>query len=154
MLKGFRDFIMRGNVIDLAIGVVIGVAFNSLVSQFTASFLKPLIAALGGGSGVKAGKAHLLGQDFDWAAFVNALVTFLLTAAVLYFLVVLPMNKLQERRARGQVPEPPAPSDEVRLLTEIRDALTTGRGVPRQREVVGERPQPVPGTTPPDGRRR
>jgi large conductance mechanosensitive channel len=153
MLKGFKDFIMRGNIIDLAVGVVIGVAFNALVTQFTASFLKPLIAAIGGGSALKAGKFTIRHQVFDWAAFVNSVITFVLTAAVLYFLVVLPMNKLAERRARGEEPEPAAPSDEVRLLTEIRDALTGGQAVPRPREFTDERPQPVPGTTPPGARR-
>ena len=153
MLKGFKDFIMRGNIIDLAVGVVIGVAFNGLVTQFTASFLKPLIAALGGGNALKAGKFTIRGQQFDWAAFVNSVITFLLTAAVLYFLVVLPMNKLAERRARGEEPEPAAPSDEVRLLTEIRDALNGAQGAPRQRAFADDRPQQVPGTTPPGTRR-
>ncbi|HWG97953.1 MAG TPA: large conductance mechanosensitive channel protein MscL [Pilimelia sp.] len=122
MLKGFRDFIMRGNVVDLAVGIVIGAAFTGLVTQFTGSFLKPLIQLAGGG-GELAGVVKVNGVPFDWAAFVNALITFLLTAAVLYFVVVFPMNKLAERRKRGQAPEPAAPSEEVRLLTEIRDAL-------------------------------
>ncbi|GAB3818523.1 large conductance mechanosensitive channel protein MscL [Micromonospora zhanjiangensis] len=69
----------------------------------------------------------------DWGAFLNALITFLLTAAVLYFLVVYPMNKLAERRKRGEEPPPAAPSEEVKLLTEIRDALVAGAGrVPEQ----------------------
>lgn len=122
MLKGFRDFIMRGNVVDLAVGVVVGVAFNTLIAQFTASFLTPLIKAIGGG-GLKAGKWVVNDQVMDWGAFVNALISFVLTAAVLYFLVVLPMNWLAARRAAGEEPEPPAPSEEVQLLTEIRDAL-------------------------------
>ena len=124
MLKGFRDFIMRGNVVDLAVGIVIGAAFTALVGQFTKSFLEPLIRALGGG-GTMAGKLSINGEEVDWGAFVNAMITFVLTAAVLYFLVVLPMNKLAERRKRGEVPEPEAPSEEVVLLTEIRDALRT-----------------------------
>jgi large conductance mechanosensitive channel len=152
MLKGFKDFIMRGNIVDLAVGVVIGVAFNGMVSQFTASFLQPLINALGGGQGLKSGEWHILGQTFGWAKFVNSVITFVLTAAVLYFLVVLPMNKLAERRARGEEPEPQAPSDEVRLLTEIRDALVAGQGTPRQRALEDGRPQPVPGTGQPGGR--
>jgi len=123
VLKGFKDFIMRGNVVDLAIGVVIGAAFNSVVTQFTKSFLEPFIRVLAGGDPVSQGKFTLRGQVFDWAAFVNSVISFLLTAAALYFIVVLPMNKLAERRARGEEPEPEAPSEEVRLLTEIRDAL-------------------------------
>jgi large conductance mechanosensitive channel len=124
MLKGFRDFIMRGNVVDLAVGIVIGAAFTGLVTQFTASFLKPLIAVFGGGTSEVTGAIFRInGQPFDWGAFVNAAITFLLTAAVLYFLVVYPMNQLAKRRNRGDTPPPEAPSEEVRLLTEIRDAL-------------------------------
>jgi large conductance mechanosensitive channel len=127
MLKGFRDFIMRGNVVDLAVGIVIGAAFTGLVGAFTDSFLKPLIKLASGGKGVTAGAPTVRGVPFDWASFVNACITFLLTALVLYFLVVYPLNRLAERRARGEVPPPSAPSEEVKLLTEIRDALVTGR---------------------------
>lgn len=122
MLKGFRDFVMRGNVVDLAVGIVIGVAFTTLVNQFTASFLKPMIQLLLGG-GTLGGTFEINGVTFDIGAFINAVITFLLMAAVLYFLVVLPMNKLAERRKRGEVPEPEAPSEEIMLLTDIRDAL-------------------------------
>src|ERR687890_319661 len=103
MLKGFKDFIMRGNVVDLAVGIVIG-----------------------------AGRWEVReGVVFDYSAFLNAIITFLLTAAALYFLVVLPMNKLAERRKRGEEPEPEAPSEEVRLLTEIRDAVVAAGGSTR-----------------------
>jgi large conductance mechanosensitive channel len=130
MLKGFKDFIMRGNVVDLAVGIVIGAAFTTVVTTFTNAFLKPLIQLIGGDTGVNAG-AWTVGQiKFDYASFVNALITFLLTAAVLYFLVVFPLNKLAERRARGEEPPPAAPSEEIKLLTEIRDALITGRAAP------------------------
>lgn len=131
MLKGFKDFVMRGNVVDLAVGIVIGAAFTGLVTQLTKSFLEPLIRLLGGGREL-AGRWEINGVLFDWAAFVNAVIAFLLTAAALYFLVVLPMNKLAERRRRGEEPPPAAPSEEVKLLTEIRDALVAG-GVPGQR---------------------
>jgi large conductance mechanosensitive channel len=113
---------MRGNVVDLAVGIVIGVAFTTLVNQFTASFLKPMIQLLLGG-GTLGGTFEINGVTFDIGAFINAVITFLLMAAVLYFLVVLPMNKLAERRKRGEVPEPEAPSEEIMLLTDIRDAL-------------------------------
>ncbi len=122
MLKGFKDFILRGNVVDLAVGIVIGAAFTGLVGQFTESFLEPLIKALAGG-GTKGGSFSLNGQTFDYGAFLNAVITFALTAAVLYLLVVLPMNKLAERRRRGVEPEPKAPAEDIVLLTEIRDAL-------------------------------
>ncbi|WP_127554201.1 large conductance mechanosensitive channel protein MscL [Actinoplanes sp. OR16] len=129
MLQGFKDFIMRGNVVDLAVGVVIGAAFTAVVSGFTKSFLEPLIKWMGGGSGALSGAwSPEPGVVFDYAAFINALITFLLTAAVLYFLVVFPLNKLAERRRRGEEPPPKAPSEEVKLLTEIRDALLRGQG--------------------------
>ncbi|MFC0526887.1 large conductance mechanosensitive channel protein MscL [Phytohabitans kaempferiae] len=130
MLKGFKDFIMRGNVVDLAVGIVIGAAFTAVVTQLTDSFLEPFIQLLGGGQEL-SGKWTVRDATFDWAAFVNAVITFLLTAAALYFLVVLPMNKLAERRRRGEEPPPAAPSEEVKLLTEIRDALLASR-VPEQ----------------------
>jgi large conductance mechanosensitive channel len=127
IFQGFKDFIMRGNVVDLAVGIVIGAAFTAVVTAFTAAFLKPLIQLMSGGKGIKAGAFTVRGVPFDWATFINALITFILTAAVLYFLVVYPLNRLAERRARGEEPPPAAPSEEVKLLTEIRDALVTGR---------------------------
>ena len=122
MLKGFKDFISRGNVVELAVGVVIGAAFNGLVTSFTKSFLEPLIKLLSGGNEL-SGTWKVREVVFDWAGFINAIITFALTAAALYFLIVLPMNKLAERRARGEEPEPEAPAEDVRLLTEIRDVL-------------------------------
>lgn len=124
MLKGFRDFIMRGNIIDLAIGVVIGVAFNALVTKFSDDFIKPLVNLAGGG-GKLSGTWHIRGVVFDWADFINAIINFLIIAAVLYFLVVVPMNKINERRRRGveTVESPAPPTDETVLLTEIRDVL-------------------------------
>jgi large conductance mechanosensitive channel len=140
MLKGFKDFIMRGNVVDLAVGLVIGAAFTGLVTAFTTSFLKPVISLLGGGKGELAGAWKLPnGDKIDCAGFVNATITFFLTAAVLYFLVVFPMNKLAERRRRGEEPPPAAPSEEIKLLTEIRDALVAaGRAPGQQRGALEE----------------
>jgi large conductance mechanosensitive channel len=133
MLRGFKDFIMRGNVVDLAVGVVIGAAFTAVVTKFTDAFLRPLIALIGGGQGQFAGKWQIRdGVVVDWSGFVNTVITFFLTAAVLYFLVVFPMNKLEERRHRGEEPPPKAPSEEVKLLTEIRDALVAGARLPEQ----------------------
>ncbi|HEY2670112.1 MAG TPA: large conductance mechanosensitive channel protein MscL [Rugosimonospora sp.] len=134
MLRGFKDFIMRGNVVDLAVGIVIGAAFTGLVTQFTDSFLKPLIQLVGGSTtGHQGAQKTIDGARFDYGSFINAAITFVLTAAVLYFLVVFPMNKLAERRRRGQEPPPAAPSEEVRLLTDIRDALVTQQGPGRPR---------------------
>ncbi|HEY8475136.1 MAG TPA: large conductance mechanosensitive channel protein MscL [Natronosporangium sp.] len=131
MLKGFKDFILRGNVVELAVGFVMGVAFSTMVTSFTESFLEPLIKLVSGGEGLAAGSWEVRGVVFAWSDFVNAVLTFVLTAAVLYFLVVLPMNKLAERRRRGEEPPPEMPSEEVLLLTEIRDLLAAGR-VPSQ----------------------
>ncbi len=126
MLKGFREFIMRGNVVELAVAVVVGTAFTNVVNAFSSSFLEPLIKVFSGGKDL-AGSFTIRNQTFDWASFINAVIAFLIAAATVYFLVVLPMNKLAERRKRGEEPEPEAPSEEVRLLTEIRDALVQQR---------------------------
>ncbi|MEQ3551587.1 large conductance mechanosensitive channel protein MscL [Pseudonocardia nematodicida] len=129
MIKGFRDFVMRGNVVDLAVAVVIGAAFTSVVTAFTDSFLTPLIRVFSGG-GELAGAFAINGVVFDWAAFVNALITFLITAAVVYFLVVLPLNTFAQRRRRAVADEPAAPT-EIELLTEIRDLLREERAAGR-----------------------
>ena len=143
LLQGFKDFIMRGNVVDLAVGIVIGAAFSGLVTNFTQSFINPLLKVFGGG-GEMGGSFTVRGVKFPWSDFVNGLFAFLITAAVLYFLVVTPMNMLAERRRRGVEPEPKAPSDEVRLLTEIRDALVTAGHAPS-----APAPKPRTGSTEP-----
>ena len=121
-VQGFKDFIMRGNVIDLSVGIVIGAAFTALVTAITKSLLEPLIRVFSGGKEL-SGYWMINQATFDWAASVNALITFVITAAVLYFLVVTPMNRLAERRREGVEPESKAPSEEILLLREIRDAL-------------------------------
>lgn len=122
MIKGFKEFIMRGNVIDLAVGVVIGAAFGALVTQLTASFIDPLITLIGGG-GELGGTFTVDGVVFDYGAFINAVITFLLTAAAVYFLVVVPYNTLRERRDRGQETEVEPTNEEkmVALLEQIAD---------------------------------
>jgi large conductance mechanosensitive channel len=126
MLKGFKDFLLRGNVVELAVAVVIGTAFTALVAAFTESFLLPLIGLIGGG-GVDGGTLEVDGQKFTFGAFVNALITFLLTAAVVYFVVVVPLKALMERRKRGEEPGPVEPT-QVELLAEIRDLLRAQEG--------------------------
>ena len=144
MLRGFKDFIMRGNVVDLAVGIVIGAAFTGLVTTFTDAFIHPVINRVGNG-GTVAGQLSIGGhQALNWGAFITAVINFLIVAATLYFLVVLPMNKLAERRRRGQEPPPQAPSEEVKLLTEIRDALVRG-GVPEATNDVPVYPSDAPG---------
>jgi large conductance mechanosensitive channel len=149
MLKGFRDFIMRGNVVDLAVGVVIGAAFATLVTSFTNTFLTPLINMIGASDTTKmSGMISLPGTDpktglpngIPYGQFISAIVAFLMTAAVVYFLVVLPMNKFAERFMKnGKEPAAAPPSEEVQLLREIRDALVAGRTPPqRQHHTSGD----------------
>jgi len=126
MLKGFKDFLMRGNVVDLAVAVVVGTAFTALVASFTASFLKPLIGLVSGG-GITGGTKIVNGQQFTYGAFINALITFVLTAAIVYFVVVLPMKAIAERRRRGEEAGPAEPT-QVELLVEIRDLLRAQQG--------------------------
>ncbi|TKJ19311.1 mechanosensitive ion channel protein MscL [Blastococcus sp. CCUG 61487] len=126
MLKGFKDFLLRGNVVDLAVAVVIGAAFTAVVTSFTESFLEPLIGLIAGG-GVDGGTVTVDGQVFTWGSFVNQVITFVLTAAVVYFVVVVPMKRIIERRKRGEEVGPAEPT-QVELLVEIRDLLRAQRG--------------------------
>jgi len=138
VLKGFKDFVLRGNVVDLAVAVVIGAAFTAVVNAFAADFLTPLIGLLGGG-GKFGGQLSLAGQTFRWGAFLSQVITFVLTAAVVYFLIVVPMHTLLERRRRGEEPGPLQPT-ELQLLTEIRDLLRA--------QQAGAMPAPGPAPVP------
>jgi large conductance mechanosensitive channel len=125
MLKGFKEFIMRGNVIDLAVAVIIGTAFTAVVTAMANSLINPLIAAIGGSNEI--GLAVKLNADndktiMDFGAVITAALNFTVIAAVVYFLIVTPMKKIMERRRRGEEPPPQEPTD-VELLTEIRDLL-------------------------------
>src|SRR3954463_1891060 len=103
MIKGFKDFLLRGNVIDLAVAVVIGTAFTALVTSFTDSFLKPLIGLIGGG-GQHGGEWVVNQRHVPWGAFIRAWIPFALPAVVVYFVVVLPIKAIMERRRRGEEP--------------------------------------------------
>jgi large conductance mechanosensitive channel len=124
MIKGFRDFIMRGNVVDLAIAVVIGAAFGGVVTQLTKSFIEPLIKLIGGG-GVHGGAFIVNSVAFDWSAFINSVLNFMIVAAVLYFLIVTPMNRVAAKlkKAEATPVAPAADPVDVALLKEIRDLL-------------------------------
>jgi large conductance mechanosensitive channel len=124
MLKGFKDFLLRGNIVDLAVAVVIGTAFTALVGAFTSSFINPLIGLVGGG-GPKGMTVTVDDQDFTVGAFITALVTFAITAAVVYFFVVVPMKTVQERLARGKTEAPVAVPEDIQILREIRDSLAS-----------------------------
>ena len=97
MLKDFRSFILRGNVVDLAVGIVIGAAFVAVVTAFTEEMLTPLIALVGGGGDFAKLDFSIAGSDFDYGIVLNAILAFILTAAVVFFLVVKPLNRLMER---------------------------------------------------------
>jgi large conductance mechanosensitive channel len=102
MLKGFRDFILRGNVVDLAVAFVMGAAFNSVVNSLVKDLITPIIAIFGGASEFSATYFVIRGSKFMIGDFIDSLVSFLITAAVIYFLMVLPMNKISARIKKGQ----------------------------------------------------
>ena len=128
MLKGFKDFILRGNVVDLAVAVVVGAAFTTIVTSFTKGIIEPLINAVtppaspGFGIQLVEGKGNTY---IDLAGVITALVNFLIVAAVVYFVIVLPLNALKARRKSGEESGPAEPTD-VELLAEIRDLLAGG----------------------------
>jgi large conductance mechanosensitive channel len=122
MLKEFRAFIFRGNVVDLAVAVVIGAAFGAVVTSLVADIFTPLIAAIFGKQDFSALTFTINGSEFRYGSFINAVISFLTIAAVIFFVVVKPLNMLAARR-KEEAPEPEAPADDVRLLTEIRDLL-------------------------------
>jgi large conductance mechanosensitive channel len=123
MLKGFRDFIARGNVIDLAVAVVLGAAFGAVVSAFADDFIGGILGAIGGSSDFGDAGVTVNGSKIVWGSTITALIQFLIVAAAIYFVVVVPMGKLQAMRDKDADAETPAPSDEAKLLTEIRDLL-------------------------------
>ncbi|WP_371481048.1 large conductance mechanosensitive channel protein MscL [Kitasatospora sp. NBC_00315] len=121
MLKGFRDFMMRGNVIDMAVGVVIGAAFTGVVTGFVSAFLTPLVGVVVGAAGdFSTYKFGVAGVTFPYGQFLNVLIAFVMTAAVLYFCVVLPVTKATARYMPKQPKAPKRPCPEC--LTEIPQA--------------------------------
>lgn len=133
MFQGFKDFILRGNVIELAVAVVIGSAFQKVVDVVVSGLVTPVINAAGNpqtnGLGFPVRPDMAEATYVDLSAMINALIVFLITALVVYFIFVMPMNKLSERRAKGQEPEPEAIDEEIILLREIRDELARRREV-------------------------
>ena len=97
MIKDFRDFVLRGNVVDLAVAVVLGAAFGVVVTALTSSFITPLIAAVGGESDFSRLAFTINGSRFTYGVFFNALIAFLILAAVVFFLIVRPLNALMAR---------------------------------------------------------
>jgi large conductance mechanosensitive channel len=153
MLSEFKNFILKGNVVDLSTGVIIGAAFSAIVGAFTKGVVEPILALLGGGPSPKltvplmnkmvevaklddAGKAVMKADgspemkmvekliELDLGLILGATIQFLITAAVIFFVIVKPANALLARMKKAEAAAPPpGPSDEVKLLTEIRDSL-------------------------------
>jgi large conductance mechanosensitive channel len=123
MIKGFRAFVLRGNVIDLAVAFVVGAAFASLIGTFSEALISPIVGIFLGG-GVDVGTVTINGQVIDFTALINAIITFVITLSVIYFVFVVPMNKYRQRTGQGEVDATPA---DVKLLGEIRDLLAEGK---------------------------
>ena len=128
MLKGFKDFLLRGNVVDLAVAVVIGTAFGIVVLAFSEDFIGGIIGAIGGTPDFGSAGFEVNDSKIIIGSTINALINFVIVAAAVYFFVVVPVNKLMERRKRGAEPEVAAPSEDIVLLQEIRDLLRDQRG--------------------------
>lgn len=129
MLKGFKDFLLKGNVLDLAVAVVVGAAFTAIVTAFTENIVQPLVASVGGGKDVQGLAWQIVsGNDktiVDFGAVITAAINFVLVAAVVYFVLILPYETLK-KRASG-----PATEDEVDVLVEIRDLLAAQAAQPQ-----------------------
>ena len=118
--KGFRQFILRGNVVDLAVGIVIGAAFSTLVNEFVKAFLTPLIGLASGNVGDFTNRTMRIGKtDFPYGAFVNGLIAFILTALMLYYFVVVPANRLMTRFQGEPDAAPPAKDECPECLSSI-----------------------------------
>jgi large conductance mechanosensitive channel len=126
--KEFREFITRGNVIDLAVAVIIGLAFTTIINAIVSGLITPLIGMIGGNDFGDL-DFTINGSTFEYGQVINAVIQFLLIAAAVFFFIVKPINMLNERRRRGEAPEPEELSDEAALLTEIRDLLRDRSGV-------------------------
>jgi large conductance mechanosensitive channel len=131
VIKEFREFILRGNLVDLAVAVVIGTAFAALIASFVENLLTPLIAAIAGEPTFGALSFTINGSEFLYGTFLNALVTFLSVAAAVFFFVVKPMNLLLERVRRGEAPEEET-EPQILVLEEIRDLLAKQGGEGRR----------------------
>jgi large conductance mechanosensitive channel len=127
-MKEFKDFISRGNVVDLAVAVVIGAAFTAIVTAVVSGLITPLVGMIVGDD-FRSMTFEVNDSVFDYGIVINAVIYFLSVAAVVFFLVVKPLNVLQERRRRGTEPVPEESlSDEAVLLAEIRDLLVAQGG--------------------------
>ena len=129
MLRGFREFITKGNVVDLAVAVVIGAAFTAVINAVVVGLITPLIAAIFGQPNLDSvGNFTIRDANFSIGLILTAIVNFLLVAAAVYFVLIAPMNKFRELRAKGAEEEPQAPPEDLLVLQEIRDLIRDRRG--------------------------
>ena len=147
MLKGFKQFVLRGNIVELAIAVVIGSAFAALVTALTKGVISPIIALFGGNS--VNGLAFQLNSRndatvVDLGAVITAAITFLITAAVVYFVFVVPMNRINSRLRRGKEDELEQAPTDVQLLIDIRDLLLAQAGPAASATTLGAQVPPPP----------
>ena len=127
MMKEFREFLLRGNVVDLAIAVVLGAAFGAVVTSFVDDILMQVIAMIGGQPDFSGLSFTINDAEFRYGAFLNTVIAFVIISAAIFFLVVKPINALMARRKAGLEPEPEAVPEDVVLLGEIRDLLRAER---------------------------
>jgi large conductance mechanosensitive channel len=132
MLSGFKKFLMRGNIVDLAIAVVIGGAFGAVVNALVKDIVTPIVAAIVGKPDFGALTFTIHKSKFFYGDLLNNAITFVSVAAAIYFIIVVPMERLAQLRKRGEAPleaeDTPAPTDEAKLLMEIRDLLARQAG--------------------------
>lgn len=162
VLAGFKDFISRGNAVELAVGVVVGAAFSQVVAALQDAFINPLIGWIFGKPNLSSlwtigpytwnDDIAAQAQPIQVGVILNALLQFLITAAAIYFLIVLPLNALAARRKKGQEEEPAAPAEDILLLQEIRDLLAQRPTAALANDTTppaGPTPPTVPPTVPP-----
>jgi large conductance mechanosensitive channel len=118
-LKEFRKFILRGNVVDLAVGVAIGAAFNNVVAALVRDFITPLVGTVSGKEAVATGDFMFRNQKFLYGDFINILVSFIVTAAVIFFIVIQPINRLTALANKGKKTEDPSTKKCPECLSEI-----------------------------------
>lgn len=129
MIKGFKDFILRGNVVELAVAVVMGAAFGAVVTSLASDVIMPLITAVFGKQDYSKLFITINHSQIFYGKFLTAAIAFVLIASGVYFLIVAPLNHFEKMRKRRQgLPELPSQETELELLAQIRDALRDGRG--------------------------
>jgi large conductance mechanosensitive channel len=129
MFKGFKDFLLRGNVIDLAVAFVIGAAFTKVVDVFAKDFIGGLLGVIGGTPNFGEIGPELNGSKIIIGTTLTALISFLITAAIVYFVLVAPVNRIMAARQRGEEPAAEHTPEDIALLQEIRDILRARGGI-------------------------